>query len=252
MSWLCFRDFSSALVALILLLNMPSTWPFMLPTVRRSLLQSQPLHMSKKQNIRPTIDDVERISRGQAAKRRGTGSRSVPHRLNAAERKEWDLAKKRRFLQLRGTGWRKERGDSPLANIYRNYCDAVDIPCISIVRAIGIDANVDHVIVDFSPLRSSDIQPLATSCIEHAKSFTSMVEYVDNSDIEKLGWGSLEQVLGGEPIWRVPVLALVVGFSLRSDSKRFAEYVAVKYAKGPACTTEGVSDSERVEEAVYL
>ena len=86
--------------------------------------------MSKKSDIRPTIDDVERISRGQAAKRRGTGSRSVPHRLNAEERIEWDYAKLRRYLNLRGTGWRKERGDSPLANIYRNYCDALGIPSI--------------------------------------------------------------------------------------------------------------------------
>jgi len=40
-------------------------------------------------SIRPSIDDVERISKGLAAKRRGTGSRAVPHRLNEAERKEW-------------------------------------------------------------------------------------------------------------------------------------------------------------------
>ena len=86
--------------------------------------------MSKKNDIRPNVDDVERISRGQAAKRRGTGSRSVPHRLNSEERIEWEFAKKRRYLNLRGTGWRKERGDSPLANIYRNYCDAIGIPCI--------------------------------------------------------------------------------------------------------------------------
>ena len=34
---------------------------------------------------RPTLDDVERISYGQGAKRRGTGSRQVPHRLNGDE-----------------------------------------------------------------------------------------------------------------------------------------------------------------------
>ena len=42
-----------------------------------------------KLSIRPSLDDVERISKGQAAKRRGTGSRAVPHRLNEMERKEW-------------------------------------------------------------------------------------------------------------------------------------------------------------------
>ena len=38
---------------------------------------------------RPDISDVERISRGEGAKRRGTGSREVPHRLNEAERLAW-------------------------------------------------------------------------------------------------------------------------------------------------------------------
>ena len=44
---------------------------------------------------RPTLDDVERISRGDAAKARGTGSRQIPHRLNAEERKQYDIAKQK-------------------------------------------------------------------------------------------------------------------------------------------------------------
>lgn len=36
---------------------------------------------------RPSLDDIERLSRGQAAKKRGTGSRGVCHRLNESERK---------------------------------------------------------------------------------------------------------------------------------------------------------------------
>ena len=91
-------------------------------------------------SVRPSLDDVERISRGQAAKRRGTGSRAVPHRLNEMERKEWEVAKKRRYLALRGTGWRKERGDSPLANIYRQLCDALAIPSISLQRGVQAPA----------------------------------------------------------------------------------------------------------------
>ena len=42
---------------------------------------------------RPTLEDVERLTRGEAAKRRGTGNRQVPHRLNEAERLAWELAK---------------------------------------------------------------------------------------------------------------------------------------------------------------
>lgn len=36
---------------------------------------------------RPSLDDVERLSKGLAAKKRGTGSRAVCHRLNESERK---------------------------------------------------------------------------------------------------------------------------------------------------------------------
>lgn len=41
----------------------------------------------KSDSGRPSLDDVERLSRGQAAKKRGTGSRGVCHRLNESERK---------------------------------------------------------------------------------------------------------------------------------------------------------------------
>jgi hypothetical protein len=47
------------------------------------------------------------------------------------------IAKKRRFLLLRGSGWRKERGDSPLANIYRQFCDCMDCLCVTVSRGIG-------------------------------------------------------------------------------------------------------------------
>jgi len=98
------------------------------------ILSHSPMKMTTHKAIRPSLDDVERISKGLAAKKRGTGSRAVPHRLNAEERIEWEIAKKKKYLVLSGSGWRKERGDSPLANIYRQYCDAVDIPCISVRR----------------------------------------------------------------------------------------------------------------------
>ena len=44
---------------------------------------------------RPSLDDVERISKGDAAKARGTGSRRIPHRLNAEERQQYDIAKQK-------------------------------------------------------------------------------------------------------------------------------------------------------------
>ena len=106
------------------------------PRVQLPIQTSSRLFASKT-GVRPSLDDVERISRGDAAKRRGTGSRMVPHRLNQLERKEWVLAKKRRFLLLRGSGYRKERGASPLANIYRQFCDAQ--VCISVLSYVLSD-----------------------------------------------------------------------------------------------------------------
>eukprot|EP01035_Chromulina_nebulosa_P023981 gene23981-31131_t len=220
--------------------------------------------MSKKNDIRPTIDDVERISRGQAAKRRGTGSRSIPHRLNAEERIEWEYAKLRRYLNLRGTGWRKERGDSPLANIYRNYCDAVGIPSIrfeygssfklirifsmsvpsfsSIMRGIGNTDLSDRVIVDFSPLREKNVASLVAICDEEASKYSGKVSSIDNSNLDNLGWGDMGKVFEEEPIWRIPVFSYEVTFSVRSDSKKFAEAIAGTLAGGT--TRSGSSTTE--------
>lgn len=52
---------------------------------------------------------MQRISQGDAARSRGTGSRAVPHRLNAEERRQYDLAKQKGVLTLAGSGYRRER-----------------------------------------------------------------------------------------------------------------------------------------------
>jgi hypothetical protein len=44
---------------------------------------------------RPSMDDVDRVSKGGAAKRRGTGSFHIPHRLNSDERPVYEAAKKK-------------------------------------------------------------------------------------------------------------------------------------------------------------
>lgn len=202
------------------------------------------LYMSRKLSIRPSLDDIERISRGQAATKRGVGSRAVPHRLNALERKEWDLAKRRRYLLVRGTGWRKERGDSPLANIYRNYCDALDIPCVSVYRSIQEDESnilIDKVIIDFSPLRISDVREIVEACLKDSREISSLISIEDSSDISKLGWSvDTDKLFQEEAIWRIPVYCVVAKFSDRTDSKRFAESIALRYCKCESKTSNEV------------
>ena len=51
---------------------------------------------------RPTAADVIAISWGKPAKRKGTGSRGVPHRLNDDERVLFDLAAKKGAVEIGG------------------------------------------------------------------------------------------------------------------------------------------------------
>lgn len=187
--------------------------------------------LAKKSGVRPTIDDIDKISRGKAAQKRGTGSRAVPHRLNEKERIEFDLAKKRKFVSLRGTGWRSERGDSPLANIYRNLCDALNQPCISVRRGIFIndDENTvgDEVIVDFSPLRKYDVIEERDKVLTILKKYSSVQGIEDTSDITNLGFPTEELPdMTVEPIWRLPVYSVSATFLQRAEAKAFAETVA--------------------------
>ena len=48
---------------------------------------------------RPDVRDVEKISWGMPAKKKRTGSRGVPHRLNEDERRSFDQARRQGFLQ---------------------------------------------------------------------------------------------------------------------------------------------------------
>ena len=99
--------------------------------------------------VRPTLDDVQRLSEGRAAKTRGWGSRQVCHRLNADERKQYRMALEKGWLTLTGTGYRKERKGAPLANIYRQYCDARGILCVNVLLA-GVES---FVLVESSTVR---------------------------------------------------------------------------------------------------
>ncbi|KAL2608213.1 hypothetical protein R1flu_026786 [Riccia fluitans] len=100
-------------------------------------------------SARPTLDDVERLSRGRASKAK-IGSRAVPHRLNVDERKAFELAKKRGFVVHQPSTRRY-----PLINSHRNYCDALGIPCIRIEQ--GLAGQADEVVIDLTPLRLSEV-----------------------------------------------------------------------------------------------
>jgi hypothetical protein len=108
---------------------------------------------------RPDIRDVEKISWGMPAKKKGTGSRGTPHRLNEEERRAFDQARRQGFLQVKGSSWRSQRRDAPLLNSYRSLMDARGRPAIVLHKlnpSIGSTGSEDMLVVDLSPLRYPD------------------------------------------------------------------------------------------------
>jgi hypothetical protein len=133
---------------------------------------------------RPTQDDVERLGRGEGARRRGTGSFHIPHRLAAGERPVYDAAKDKGFLAVRGSGVRSAHAKRahPLPNLFRQLCDARGAPCIVIEKATsglgsgsdgsgrGNDGEAsDVVVVDLAPLRRLDTAAAAARVCDLAE-----------------------------------------------------------------------------------
>lgn len=116
---------------------------------------------------RPDLPDVERISWGKPAKKKGTGSRGVPHRLNNDERLLFDQARRKGFLEIGGSGWRSQRRDTPLLNTYRSLCDARGQAVIVLHKG---NTGLDELVVDLSPLRlPNQFEYVAKSCIEYVE-----------------------------------------------------------------------------------
>lgn len=195
---------------------------------------------------RPTKGDVDSISWGRPAKKKGTGSRGVPHRLNDDERTLYDIAREKGFVELRGSGWRRERSDAPLRNTYRSWCDATAKAAIFVHK--GGDG-VDEVVIDFSPLRAPEHFASAASlcleedgaadgCVEpHAPRDVSFMELAGNEqDEEGVDAAAATVEAASEayrtlPIYRLPMYA-VSWVRPRSDAKALAKALAQRFATG--------------------
>ena len=146
-------------------------WP---KTAEEQALENLPAGATKC--WRPTADDVDRISWGKPAKKKMTGSRGVPHRLNDEERRLYDFARRKGFVEIGGSGWRKQRRGAPLVNTYRNWCDARAVPAVYLFKG---KEGVDEVVLDISPLRHPDkFLALATQCAAAAPG--GVVEALEN------------------------------------------------------------------------
>ncbi|GBF92778.1 hypothetical protein Rsub_05397 [Raphidocelis subcapitata] len=138
------------------------------PGAPRRVHRSAPVAMA--QPWRPTPDDVDRLSRGEGATKRGTGNSNIPHRLSAEERPVFESSKKKGYLAVRGTGARKAhaRHGHPLPNSWRQHCDARGLPCV-VIEQDRSGGGEDTVVVDLAPLRLLDCSEVSERCRELAR-----------------------------------------------------------------------------------
>lgn len=119
------------------------------------------------------------------------------------------------------------------------------IPDISIIRAIGIDQNIDEVVIDFSPLRTTNITNLVETCIEESKKYTSMKTISKLETFESLGWmDNIEEMLNDCQIWRIPTLPITLSFHNRNEAKEYAESIAILIANGKPHYNKDIDENE--------
>ena len=184
-------------------------------SLARALTTTSPLFAaSAAKKLRPSKDDVDRISWGKPSKKKGVGSRGTPHRLNEAERAEYDRAKARGYVEVAGSAWRKERRDAPLLNTWRNWCDAVAAPAISVQKG-----DVDLVVVDLSPLRRADVLDVAAAVRALPTQCVSITV------------GESEEIVEDEarPIHQLPRYELAWQAPTRAEAKALAKELSLAF-----------------------
>jgi len=185
---------------------------------------------------RPDVRDVERISFGQPAKKKGTGSRGIPHRLNEDERRSFDQARRQGFLQVTGSAWRSQRRDAPLLNTYRSLSDARGKPAIVLHKLSPTSSgeHEDKLVVDLSPLRFPDefdaVGEEVKAMIQAEYNLESCVDDVEEgggADDEGLDIveASDEDQYETRPIYQLPPFQLEWNVS-RQEGKIIGKYLA--------------------------
>ena len=193
---------------------------------------------------RPDVRDVERISFGQPAKKKGTGSRGIPHRLNEDERRSFDQARRQGFLQVTGSARRSQRRDAPLLNTYRSLSDARGRPAIVLHKLSPTSSLGDHadmLVVDLSPLRLPDeFDAVGKELKAMIEAEYNLESFIDNEEEEEEeeekdadddeGLDIVESVSDGEqystrPLYQLPPFQLVWSVS-RQEGKQIGKYCA--------------------------
>lgn len=228
-----------------------SSFAFAFQSTCRSTLRSHSSALSSSTSLctfwrsnqecwRPDVRDVERISFGQPAKKKGTGSRGIPHRLNEDERRSFDQARRQGFLQVTGSAWRSQRSDAPLLNTYRSLNDARGRPVIVLhkLSPSSSGGDVDHadrLVVDLSPLRLPDefdaVGKELKSMIQAEYNLGSIInddsvdDVSDDDDLDTMESGENEDQYATRPIYQLSPYRLEWNVS-RQEGKQIGKYLA--------------------------
>ena len=154
--------------------------------------RSQRTNKSYKQVLcgRPSVDDVERASRGDKTKAMGVVEREAPYRLTRDEREAWERAKKRgghgHGNGVGGGGFIEVQTKCssalaphryPYVNTHRLYCDAKSAPFV-VVEQDQV-AGADEILVDLSTLRLEVDAPCRRRLVELAEAAEAGVKVED-------------------------------------------------------------------------
>ncbi|KAJ1462736.1 hypothetical protein M885DRAFT_505785 [Pelagophyceae sp. CCMP2097] len=213
---------------------------FMLCAARQARLV-RGLSANSKKVLRPSKDDVTRISFGKPSKSKGVGSRGVPHRLNEEERLLFDAAKKRGYVTLGGSAWRSQRRDAPLVNTWRSWCDAVSAPSILVHKSNAGEG--DTVVLDLSPLRAPE--DYADHCREAREDVIAgnAMELTDADADEDARITPDEDEWVSSRIYQLPRRDVVWRAPTRGIAKDLAAALAMHFAF--PCAEQGPRDKDR-------
>lgn len=149
----------------------------------------------------------------------------------------YDFARRKGFVEIAGSGWRKQRSDAPLVNTYRSWCDARGVPAIYVFKGSG---EADEVLADLSPLRTPlQFEAAAAFCLESAADgaieFSGGMQGEASDEEESAApppqsgemfeLAQLEDAYRNEPIYRVPMYA-IAWLRPRGEAKQLAKQLA--------------------------
>lgn len=155
-------------------------------------------------------------------------------------------AQKRRYLVLTGTGYRRERKGSPLANSWRQLADALAHSAVTVQRNGASEPAPDTVVVDLSPLREARARCLEVRDVCVALAATCAAGTTLARDDAATCSETNEELLE-RAIWQLPPVLLEFTCADRPSAKALAEALALELCGGPLAEGKPAESKRRAK-----